>query len=96
MTEITLNKTVFLKTLDALRSQFQVEKPEIVLQSDDPDDLTLRQARLLGSADLVAHEPGVAEAILLRARADAGRKVLKRGEKLADESGLVVVLRASA
>ncbi len=45
----------------------------IVLSSDDPDDLTLRQARLLAQADSVYHRSGVAPAILNRARADAER-----------------------
>lgn len=46
---------------------------EFVLSSDDPDDLTLRQARLLGKADAVLHDPAIPEAILVRARADAQR-----------------------
>jgi uroporphyrin-III C-methyltransferase/precorrin-2 dehydrogenase/sirohydrochlorin ferrochelatase len=41
--------------------------------SDDPDDLTLAQARLLSRADTVLHDPRVAPAILDRARADAIR-----------------------
>lgn len=41
--------------------------------SDDPDDLTLAQARWLGQADIVYHTPRVAPAILDRARADASR-----------------------
>lgn len=49
---------------------------EIVLGSDDPEDLTLRQARLLGSADAVLHDPLVPAAILDRARADASRFAL--------------------
>lgn len=49
---------------------------EIVLASNDPEDLTLRQARLLGSADAVLHDPKVAPAVLDRARADAVRRVL--------------------
>ena len=49
---------------------------EFTLTSDDPDDLTLRQARWLGSADLVLHEAGVPPAVLNRARADAQRQLL--------------------
>lgn len=49
---------------------------EITLASDDPEDLTLRQARLLGSADAVLVEPGIPSAILARARADAERLAL--------------------
>lgn len=43
------------------------------LLSPDPDDLTLRVARLLGEADHIYHMPHVPSAILDRARADAVR-----------------------
>ena len=66
---------------------------EIRLASADPDDLTLRQMRLLGSADMIAHEPGVPEAILDRARADAARAKLATGEGPPQVAGLVLVLR---
>lgn len=46
---------------------------QIMLTSNDPDDLTLRAARLLGQADHIFHDPDVAPAILARARADAAR-----------------------
>jgi uroporphyrin-III C-methyltransferase/precorrin-2 dehydrogenase/sirohydrochlorin ferrochelatase len=46
---------------------------EIVLRSDDPEDLTLREARLLGIADTLIVSAGVPDAILARARADARR-----------------------
>lgn len=45
----------------------------ILLLSDDPDDLTLRQARALALADRVLHAANVSPAILARARADAPR-----------------------
>jgi len=45
----------------------------IRLASPDPDDLTLRTARLLGRADRVYHRPDVPPVILDRARADAVR-----------------------
>lgn len=45
----------------------------IRLASDDPDDLTLAQARLFAQADLVLHRADVPLAILNRARADAAR-----------------------
>jgi len=64
---------------------------EIALTSDDPEDLTLRQARLLGSADAIVHDPAVPEAILNRARADAQRFVLPLSGPEPD--GLVIVLR---
>lgn len=46
---------------------------ELVIASEDPDDLTLRQARLLGTADALLVPPGFPPAILARARADAMR-----------------------
>lgn len=64
------------------------------LASDDPDDLTLRQARLLGAADAVIFEPGVSESILTRSRADAQRLMLT--EQMEIPAGLVVILRRSA
>ncbi|MGJ3649378.1 NAD(P)-dependent oxidoreductase [Sphingomonas sp. GlSt437] len=45
----------------------------VILTSSDPDDLTLRQARLLAQADRVYHAEDVPRAILDRARADAAR-----------------------
>jgi uroporphyrin-III C-methyltransferase/precorrin-2 dehydrogenase/sirohydrochlorin ferrochelatase len=47
---------------------------EITLSSSDPEDLTLRQARLLGEADLLLIDGEVPPAILARARADAVRQ----------------------
>ncbi|UAJ10706.1 precorrin-2 dehydrogenase/sirohydrochlorin ferrochelatase family protein [Glacieibacterium megasporae] len=46
---------------------------EIVLTSRDPDDLTLRQLRLLNQADTIYHPADVPPAILDRARRDADR-----------------------
>lgn len=70
---------------------------EIVLRSDDPDDLTLREARQLGSADLILHEPEVPPAILDRARADAPRLVIGPGEmEVPAVRGLVLMLRVRA
>lgn len=45
----------------------------IVIRSDDPDELTVREARLLGRADHVFHSPAVSPQVLDRARADAAR-----------------------
>ena len=67
---------------------------EIALRSGDPDDLTLREARLLGSADRIAHEAGVGEAVLLRARADAARVVLTDGGHPVESEGFTVIVRA--
>ena len=66
---------------------------EIVLSSQDPDDLTLRQARWLGSADRVVYEPGVPVAVLHRSRADAAQLELVPGLALPDEPGLTVIIR---
>ena len=46
---------------------------KLTLSSLDPDDLTLRQARLLGQADHIFYGPDVPIAIVNRARADATR-----------------------
>lgn len=45
----------------------------IALRSADPDDLSLREARLIAQADQVTHRADVPAAILTRARADAER-----------------------
>lgn len=45
----------------------------LIINSDDPDDLTLAQARLLGQADQIFHTPNISPAILARGRADAVR-----------------------
>lgn len=66
---------------------------EIVLRSDDPDDLTLRQARWLGSADLIVHDAAVPPAILARARADAARRVPGEGCESGVCPGLTVIIR---
>jgi len=63
---------------------------QFTLSSDDPDDLTLRQARLLGRADAVIADSGVAPHILDRARADAVRLVHPFDGPL--PPGLVVLL----
>lgn len=63
---------------------------DFTLASADPEDLTLRQARALGMADTVLHDPQLPEELLVRARADAVRKALP-AEPPAD--GLTVILR---
>ncbi len=68
---------------------------ELRLLSGDPDDLTMREARLLGAADLIAHEADVPEAVLNRARADASRHLIASGEPAPDHVGITVILRFS-
>lgn len=46
---------------------------DLAIASGDPEDLTLRQARLLGTADALLVPAGFPPAILARARADAMR-----------------------
>ena len=67
------------------------EPVTFTIASDDPDDLTLRQARLLGAADAIVFERGIAAAILDRARADAVRYEYPRDDPL--PTGLVIILR---
>lgn len=64
---------------------------ELRLRSADPDDLTLREARWLGQADLLLLDGPVPPAILARARADAARHPLEGAVQPA--SGLTVIIR---
>ena len=67
---------------------------EITLASADPEDLTLRQARLLGEADVLLIDGDVPPAILARARADAARQAFDAGvPSNAAEVGLTLLLR---
>ncbi len=67
---------------------------ELILTSADPEDLTLRQARLLGEADVLLIDGPVPSAILARARADAAREAWDgAAEPVAGDTGLTVVLR---
>ncbi len=63
--------SLFFKRGSASTSSAQTEFVKIT--SNDPDDLTLKQARLLASADRVYHDADIPTAILDRARADAVR-----------------------
>lgn len=45
----------------------------VTLTSPDPDELTLRQARLLAQADCIVHAPDTPAQIVARGRADARR-----------------------
>lgn len=73
----------------ALRTDL-ARRVEIRLTSGDPEDLTLRAARLLGSADVILHDAAVPPAILDRARADARRIPLPA--QLPETAGLVLVV----
>ncbi|HET8612114.1 MAG TPA: siroheme synthase [Sphingomonas sp.] len=65
----------------------------IRLRSSDPDDLTLREARLLAQADLIVHAADIPPAILARARADAHRSSTALPEQT---KGRVVILEWTA
>ncbi|MFZ9396866.1 MAG: NAD(P)-dependent oxidoreductase, partial [Erythrobacter sp.] len=75
----------------AAPAQAQVETIE--LTSGDPEELTLRQARWLGEADLLLLDGDIPPAILGRARADAGRRPYDPAADTAGEAGLTVILR---
>lgn len=75
--------------IGAKAAEFENEAVAILLTSDDPDDLTLRQARWLGEADTVLHDADVPEAVLARARADA-----VRGPSDGTPRGRTVVIRS--
>ncbi len=77
--------------LEGADSELPVGHAVIELRSANPDDLTLREARLLGSADVLLVGERIPQAILDRARADALRRPLPfDGAAMA---GLVVELR---
>ncbi len=64
----------------------------IALRSGDPDDLSLREARLLGRADRIVHDPDIPEAILGRARADAVR-IAGNADTRQDLPGLTLIVK---
>lgn len=64
----------------------------IALMSGDPDDLTLRAARLLGRADHIFYDEAVGPAILRRARADAVRHIGMPDDPLPDGLSLYLTL----
>ena len=57
------------------------QKETFTLKSNDPEYLTLKQARLLGEADVVCADPEVSPQILARARADAVRIQCERSAR---------------
>ncbi len=59
--------------LSAHTSTTEPMTAEFTLTSHDPEDLTIKQARLLGEADTVCADPNIPAKLLARARADAQR-----------------------
>lgn len=68
----------------------KAQRVELEISSDDPDDLTLRHARLLGAADYVVCDGLLSEGIVARCRADAVR--LRELPDPAPEAGLIVII----
>jgi len=70
----------------------------IELATADPDDLTIRTARLLGEADIIYHDETVPAEIMNRARADAQRRIgqpeTSDGESGSDQLILYLRLRS--
>ncbi len=62
-------------TSDTLTQPSRLETIHLI--SPDPDELTLRAARLLGEADHVFHPASIPAPILVRARADAVQHVVE-------------------
>lgn len=71
----------------------ETRQAEILISSDDPDDLTLRQARLLGEADMIITIGNIPESILARARADA--ITISDQEQAKARKGLTLIIRNS-
>ena len=72
--------------LEGKPSANSTETFEFALTSGDPEDLTIKQARLLGEADSVCADPEVPAPILARARADAVRITCDRASCPARQS----------
>ncbi len=68
-----------------------VETVEII--SDDPEELTLRAARLLGTADRLLLDGEIGADILARARADAERYAFSEAARAANYAGQTLILR---
>ena len=64
---------------------------ELRLRSEDPEDLTLREARWLGQADILLLDGAIPPEVLARARADAARYPLDEAGPA--RGGLTVIIR---
>ncbi len=87
------DETAVGRWLETPESAASVRVETIRLASNDPDDLTLRAARLLGEADVVLHDLAVLPGILDRARADAVRQPVTPGRLAEQRTGLTVILK---
>lgn len=83
---------------EALAGETQPDRNVLTLNlgSADPEDLTLRQLRLLQRADVILHDPDMPEALLDKARRDAARLPLPDGaDTPSGLTGVVLRLRLS-
>lgn len=78
--------------LDNPGSSAETGVVELTLSSGDPDDLTIRQARLMGQADVIFADTDVPETVLVRARADAEMEPMEKFDRGA-VSGLCLLIR---
>lgn len=79
--------------LDGADGPPAAQQEEITLTSAEPEDLTLRQARWLGEADVVLLDGDIPPAILARARADAERVPYSASTAEKAHDGLTLILR---
>ena len=83
--------------LDAPEQSQAAGQFTVRLRSDDPDDLTIRETRLLGSADRILHDAGVPQAVLNRARADAVVEMIAdRGTPIGSSDDVIVMILSSS
>ena len=68
-------------------------KSTIDVESDDPEWLTIKEARWLGQADTILIDGDVPAAVLARARADAERLQYNEETDAVDREGLTLILR---
>jgi len=81
----------------------EAETAIFYLASTDPEDLTIKQARMLGEADLVCADAAIPPSVLARARADAVRLTCEVGvcggttcpkaAQMSEAPALTVILR---
>lgn len=81
--------------LEASADQVVLGVQSITLRSDDPEELTLRQARLLGVADRLVLDGAIASEVLARARADAERITIEDYDKSPPANGQTVIISKS-
>lgn len=89
---ISRGQDAVTRWLELPDTSVSVRTETATITSADPDDLTLRVARLLGEADVVLHDLAMPSAILDRARADAVRLPMLPGTLAEPRAGLTLIL----